>query len=66
MVEGPVSSGTLGGPAMFFITVIVEKTMVTSKLIMRIMLIKTTMMNFMEITMIRTMIMTTGKALAMN
>ena len=51
---------------MFVVTLIVEKTVVTSKTILRIKIIKATMVNFMEITMIRTMIMTTGKALAMN
>ena len=61
MVEGPVSSGTLGGPAMFVVTLIVEKTVVTSKTILRIKIIKATMVNFIEITMLRTVIMTKGK-----
>ena len=61
MVVGPVSSGTLGGPAMFVVTLIVEKTVVTSKTILRIKIIKATMVNFMEIMMLRTVIMTRGK-----
>ena len=61
MVEGPVSSGAFGGPAMFVVTLIVEKTVVTSKTILRIKIIKATMVNFMEIMMLRTVIMTRGK-----
>ena len=64
MVEGPVSSGTLGGPAMFVVTLIVEKMMVTSKTRLRIMNMKTTMVNSnIEMTIIRTVIMTTGKTM---
>ena len=61
MVEGPVSSGAFGGPAMFVVTLIVEKTVVASKTILRIKIIKATMVNFMEIMMLRTVIMTRGK-----
>ena len=59
MVVGPVSSGTLGGPEMFFIALIDQKMMVTNKTILKIMIIKT-MGNFLEMTM------TTGKTLAMK